>query len=143
MFLPRPVPLLTPRVGGRGGCCLLGGVSFPVIFVYFRFAPELNIFLGIVRLCCDFLLDCLAVDVIGADFLSITRLGFPAARAVPALMASWVVLLAWLLYIYLCRWGNGISSTVRVRPLIAWTRSLTRFLFCPPLRRISCPGFFL
>lgn len=47
-------------------------------------------------------------------------------------MASGVALLAWLLYIYLCRWGDGISATVRVRPLIAWTRPLTRFLLSVP-----------
>lgn len=39
--------------------------------------------------------------------------------------------------------GDGISATVRVRPLIAWTLLLTRFLLRPPLRRISGPGFFL
>ena len=38
--------------------------------------------------------------------------------------------------------GDGISATVRVRPLIAWTRPLTRFLLRPSLRRISDPGFF-
>ena len=74
--------------GKRGDYCSFCGVSFPVIFVYFRSAPELNIFSGIMRLCCDFLLDCLAGDVIGFAFLSITRLGFPAARAVSARVMS-------------------------------------------------------
>lgn len=55
----RPASLPVPRVGGRGGRCLLGGVSFPVIFVQFRFAPELNIFLGIIRFICVVLLACL------------------------------------------------------------------------------------
>lgn len=39
---------------------MLGDVSFPVVFVLFRSAPELSIFSGIVRLSCGFLLDCLA-----------------------------------------------------------------------------------
>lgn len=82
---PRLVSLPACRVVGRGGCCLLGCVSFPVIFVYFRSASELNIFPGIMRLCCDFLLAYRAGDVIGLIlFLSAPRLGFPAARAVPA-----------------------------------------------------------
>ena len=86
----RLVSSLSPPVvsGKRGDYCSFCGVSFPVIFVYFRSAPELNIFSGIMRLCCDFLLDCLAGDVIGFAFLSITRLGFPAARAVSARVMS-------------------------------------------------------
>ena len=43
-------------MGGAAVVCLLGGVSFPVIFVLFRFAPELSIFPGIVRFNCVVLL---------------------------------------------------------------------------------------
>lgn len=62
MLLPRPVPLPVPRVGGRGGAAVacLGDVSFPVIFVLFRFAPELNISSGIMRFICVVLLAYLA-----------------------------------------------------------------------------------
>lgn len=62
MLLPRLVPLPVPRVGGRGGAAVacLGDVSFPVIFVLFRFAPELNISSGIMRFICVVLLAYLA-----------------------------------------------------------------------------------
>lgn len=49
-------PAPVSRAGWRGVCCLLGDVSFPVVFVLFRLVPELNISSGIIRLCCDFLL---------------------------------------------------------------------------------------
>ena len=67
---PRLVSSISPPVvsGERGGCRLLGGVSFPVIFVLFRCVPELSISSGIMRLCCDFLLACRAGDVIGFVF---------------------------------------------------------------------------
>lgn len=82
--LPRLVPLPVCRVVWSGRLLLLGGVSFPVIFVYFRLAPELSISSGIMRLCCGFLLACRAGDVIGSAFLFIILLGFLPTRAVPA-----------------------------------------------------------
>lgn len=87
---PCLVSSLSPSVVscGRGGCCLLCDISFPVVFVLFRLTPELSIFLGIIRLCCDFLLAFRVGDVIdSAFFLFITWLG-SAARAVPALVMS-------------------------------------------------------
>lgn len=73
---------------GRGGYFLLCGFSFPVIFVLFRYVPELSISSGIMRLCCDFLLACRAGGVIVFAFLSITLLGFHVARAVSARVMS-------------------------------------------------------
>lgn len=85
MFLPRPVPLPASRVGRAGRLLLLGSVSFPVIFVLFRCVPELSISSGIMRFSCGFLLACLAaMSSVSFFFLSAPRLGFPAARAVPA-----------------------------------------------------------
>lgn len=57
------VSSLSPSVVSAGGATvvLLGCGLFPVIFVYFRLAPELSISSGIMRLCCGFLLAYRAV----------------------------------------------------------------------------------
>lgn len=99
MSLPRLVYLPACRVvrAGRGGCCLFSAVSFPVIFVYFRFVPELNIFSGIMRFCCGSPRWSLRLQF-GASKTRphgrrsrsrfvIARLGH-AARSVPALVMS-------------------------------------------------------
>lgn len=54
--LVSPPPRPSCRRAGRDDRCLLGGVSFPVIFVYFRFALELSIFSGIIWFSCVVLL---------------------------------------------------------------------------------------
>lgn len=61
--MSRLVSLPVSRVVKRGVAivALFCDVSFPVIFVYFRFVPELNIFSGIMRFCCGFLLAYRAV----------------------------------------------------------------------------------
>ena len=56
----RPSPRFSCRAGGAT-VVLLGCGLFPVIFVYFRLAPELSISSGIMRLCCGFLLAYRAV----------------------------------------------------------------------------------
>lgn len=107
---------------------MLCGVSFPVIFVLFRLAPELNIFSGIMLLCCDFLPACRAGDVIGSAFLFITLLGSPAARAVPARVMSSVSAVC-LLAARRCPF-----IVIRFAP----PRFASRRLVFPP--RLSCRG---
>lgn len=90
--LSRLVSLPAYRVVGRGGHCLFGWVSFPVIFVLFRLAPELSIFSGIIRFSCGFLLTCLAA-MLSVSFFFFPPLGSVslAARAVSALAMSSVM----------------------------------------------------